>query len=103
MKSPREKFLIEQFPDHSKSIKARQIWKRQKVSDSTRLLIFVLSACFIGFIAVLSIVVFWRPEWDASPTTGLLIVIGGSSVLFFDVRKRAVMGYKELGRKIKYH
>jgi len=89
MKSPREKFLIEQFPDHSKSIKARQIWKRQKVSDSTRLLIFVLSACVIGFIAVLSIVIFWPESWDNSPIVGILIVLIGSVVFFFDLHKKS--------------
>jgi len=103
IKSPREKNLIETFPYEAHKVKARQIWKRQKVSDSTVLMMCVIGSSMIGLLGVVGVLLLVPYGLDTSPLTPLIILGVGSSVLFFDVRKRAVMGYKELGRKIKYH
>jgi len=104
MKSPREKFLIEKFPDATKQHRIRKIMQKEKLTDDARLtqmiwLTFIV--CFLGVLGVLFLVPY---GFDTNPLTGLIILALSCTVLFFDYHKRAkkwFVGGTWFGKKLR--
>jgi hypothetical protein len=84
MKDPlthiREQELIDEFPDNSRRIPARQKWEKLKKDDDKILGILTIVSVFSGFFAVTGILVYWPPEFEYSPIVGLVTVVVGLSL-----------------------
>lgn len=82
--------LIEDFPDDSRGIRIKALWKRQKQTDSISLFIFMFGVCpAIGLLLVSVVALYFPARWDSSPVPGVIILALGCSALLF---KRGLKG-----------
>lgn len=75
--------LIQDFPDDSRGTAIKQLWKRQKRTDSVSLTIFLVLLLVIGFLIVSLVALYWPQEWDSSPITGLILLAAASTLFLF--------------------
>lgn len=85
----RNKSPIDAFPDDSRGTEIKELWKRQKRTDSVSLTVFMVLLLVVGFLAVASVVLYWPQGWDNSPITGLILLGVSSTALLF---KRGLKG-----------
>lgn len=79
----RSQRLIEDFPNHSRGIRIKALWARQKRTDSVSLTIFLVLLLVIGFLIVALVALYWPREWDDSPVVGLAILLLAGSALMW--------------------